>query len=167
MWFSAETLYVWGGNYGPKTINGEWWRLLSNIFLHGGLLHLVFNSIVLANIGVYLEPFLGSVRLLIVYLITGVSASMTSVLLNDPIVSVGASGAIFGLYGFFLALLTTPLFRPQIRTTFLRNTLGFVGINIAFGFIVPAVDNAAHLGGLLSGGLLGYLSYPLLRKRKV
>ena len=166
MSFSAKVLYQWGGNYGPATTNGQWWRLLTNIFLHGGLLHLVFNSIVLVNIGIYLEPLLGQIRLLMIYLVTGILASLTSVLVHQhPVVSVGASGAIFGLYGFFLALLTTPLFSQQIRNLFLRNTIGFVGINVAIGFMVPAVDNAAHLGGLLSGGILGYLSYPLLRKR--
>lgn len=164
MWFPARELVVLGGNFGPLTVDGQWWRLLTSVFLHGGLLHLIFNAVVLANIGIFLEPLLGRVSFAIVYLITGVLASLTSLMFNYGVVSVGASGAIFGMYGFFLALLTTKLFRPEFRTTFLKNTLGFVALNIAIGFFGP-IDNAAHMGGLVSGFILGYLWLPFVRKR--
>lgn len=164
MWFPPRELVVLGGNFGPLTVDGQWWRLLSSVFLHGGLLHLVFNAIVLANIGIFLEPLLGRASFAIVYLMTGILASFTSLMFNYGVVSVGASGAIFGMYGFFLALLTTRLFKPAFRTTFLKNTLGFVALNIAIGFFGP-IDNAAHLGGLISGFILGYLWLPFVRKR--
>lgn len=164
MWFPARELVVLGGNFGPLTVDGQWWRLLTSVFLHGGLLHLIFNALVLANIGIFLEPLLGRVSFAIVYLVTGLLASLTSLVFNYGVVSVGASGAIFGMYGFFLALLTTKLFRPEFRTTFLKNTLGFVALNIAIGFFGP-IDNAAHLGGLVSGFILGYAWLPFVRRR--
>lgn len=164
MWFPARELVVLGGNFGPLTVDGQWWRLLTSVFLHGGLLHLIFNAVVLANIGIFLEPLLGRVSFAIVYLITGILASLTSLMFNYGVVSVGASGAIFGMYGFFLALLTTKLFRPEFRTTFLKNTLGFVALNIAIGFFGP-IDNAAHMGGLVSGFILGFVWLPFVRKR--
>ncbi|MEX0624483.1 rhomboid family intramembrane serine protease [Saccharospirillum sp.] len=164
MWFPARELVVLGGNFGPLTVDGQWWRLLTSVFLHGGLLHLIFNALVLANIGIFLEPLLGRVSFAIVYLVTGLLASLTSLMFNYGVVSVGASGAIFGMYGFFLALLTTKLFKREFRTTFLKNTLGFVALNIAIGFFGP-IDNAAHLGGLISGFILGYVWLPFVRRR--
>jgi len=166
MWFPARELVVLGGNFGPLTVDGQWWRLLTSVFLHGGLLHLIFNALVLANIGIFLEPLLGRVSFAIVYLLTGILASLTSLMFNYGVVSVGASGAIFGMYGFFLALLTTKLFKPEFRTTFLKNTLGFVALNIAIGFFGP-IDNAAHLGGLISGFILGYVYLPFVRRRMI
>jgi len=165
MAFDTRTLVTLGANYGPWTVDGQWWRLLSSTFLHAGLLHLVFNMIVLANIGIFLEPLIGRLSFAVVYVLTGLLASLTSLGFNTGAVSVGASGAIFGLYGFFLALLTTSLFKPEFRKLFLRNTLGFVVINVAIGFIIGPIDNAAHLGGLASGFVLGYLWLPVIRKR--
>ncbi|GGX71333.1 rhomboid family intramembrane serine protease [Saccharospirillum salsuginis] len=164
MWFPARALVELGANFGPLTLDGQWWRLLTSVFLHGGLLHIVFNAIVLANIGIFLEPLLGRVSFIIVYLLTGLLASTASLVFNDNVVSVGASGAIFGMYGFFLALLTTNLFKPDFRSMFLKNTLGFVGLNIAIGFFGP-IDNAAHIGGLVSGFVLGYVWLPYVRRR--
>lgn len=163
--FDPRALVMLGANYEPFTVAGQWWRLLSSVFLHAGLLHLVFNMIVLANIGIFLEPLLGRRSFALVYVLTGLLASLTSLFFNVGAVSVGASGAIFGLYGFFLALLTTSLLKPEFRKAFLRNTLGFVVINVAIGFAIGPIDNAAHLGGLGSGFMLGYLWLPLIRKR--
>ncbi|TGG95086.1 rhomboid family intramembrane serine protease [Natronospirillum operosum] len=165
MWFPAEVLAHWGANFGPWTSDGQWWRLLSSVFLHGGLLHLVFNTLILANIGIMLEPLLGRWLYTGLYLLTGALASLTSVYFNYGAVSVGASGAIFGLYGYFLALLLSDLFRPEIRGQFLRGTVVFVGINLALGFTVPMIDNAAHLGGLAAGAILGFATLPLVRYR--
>ncbi len=168
--FPSQALAELGGNVWILTINGQWWRLLTSVFLHGGLMHLLLNSIVLMNIGIFLEPVLGRISFAIVYLLTGIIASGASLLVNyggGYVVSIGASGAIFGMYGFFLALLTTNLFRPEFRKVFLQNTLVFVGLNIAigfFGFLGP-IDNAAHIGGLVSGFILGYLWLPLVRRR--
>jgi len=155
MWFPAQLLAEMGANFGPWTSDGQWWRLWSSLFLHGGLLHLLFNLLVLANIGILLEPWLGHVRFTVLYLVTGGIASWTSLTMNMSVVSVGASGAVFGLYGFFLALLLLNRLGPAARQQYLGGTAVFIGINLVLGFTVPVVDNAAHLGGLIAGFVFG------------
>ncbi|MEX1057618.1 MAG: rhomboid family intramembrane serine protease, partial [Natronospirillum sp.] len=152
-------------NFGPWTADGQWWRLLSSVFLHGGLLHLVFNCIILANIGTFLEPLLGRWLYTLLYMVTGIVASLTSLMFNFGVVSVGASGAIFGLYGFFMALLLSNLFKREFRNQFLKGTLVFIGINLALGFTVGMIDNAAHIGGLISGFVLGLIGLPFIKQR--
>ncbi len=152
--FKAEDLIHWGANLGPLTTDGQWWRLLTSTFLHGGLLHILANMYGLLFVGIFLEPLLGRSKFLLVYLITGIIGSMASIWWYDATVSVGASGAIFGLYGCFLALLLLKVFPPDFGKAFLTSTLVFVGFNLLMG-ITGGIDNAAHIGGLLSGFLLG------------
>lgn len=158
-------LVRWGANYQPYTTSGEWWRLLTCIFVHIGPLHLVFNLYALFAIGVHLEPMLGKGRYIFAYLLTGVLASVTSMAWHgDEAISAGASGAIFGLYGVFLALLLTKLIPKAARQALLQSIGVFVVYNLAMG-MRGGVDNAAHLGGLLSGFVLGFALYPLLKRR--
>lgn len=146
----------WGSNFAPLTLSGDWWRLLSNIFIHYGILHLALNMYALVSIGVYLEPLLGKVRYLAAYLCCGVFASLASLWWHVPAVSsAGASGAIFGLYGIFFALLTTKLIPEVARNSMMANTAIFIGYNLFYG-IKDGVDNAAHIGGLVSGLAMGY-----------
>jgi membrane associated rhomboid family serine protease len=152
--FKGSDLLLWGANFRPLVKEGEWWRLLTNIFLHGGLMHIIANIIGLAFVGVFLEPLLGRVKFLAVYLLTGLLASAASIWWHEATVSVGASGAIFGLYGVFLAMLLTKVFPPEFAKSFLLSTLIFVGINLAMG-LAGGIDNAAHIGGLLSGFIIG------------
>ena len=106
---TVESLIKWGGNLRSSAVNGEWYRLFTNIFLHAGIIHLLFNMYALYYIGMFLEPMLSRWRFLALYISTGVIASATSIWWSGDRVSVGASGAIFGMYGVFLALLTTNL----------------------------------------------------------
>lgn len=167
MMIPGYVLYDFGANYATHVVDGQWWRLASSIVLHGGLVHLVFNSLVLLSIGIYIEPVLGHSKYLLVYVLTGTLASLASVYahLDHPVPSVGASGALFGLYGFFLALLTTNLFHKEFRNRFFKSTLTFVVLNLAIGYAIPIIDNSAHLGGFASGMLLGYLAYPWLKTK--
>lgn len=153
--FSAGDLLSWGGNYGPITTNGQWWRLLTAIFLHAGLLHLLLNMYGLLFVGLFLEPVLGEWRFAIVYLGTGLVASFASIEVHSAVVSVGASGAIFGMYGVFLACLITGVFPPGMKKAFLLSTLIFVGANLLMG-LSGTTDNAAHIGGLVAGFLIGF-----------
>jgi rhomboid protease GluP len=155
---SVPDLLNWGGNHKLYTLGGEWWRLITSVFIHIGIIHLVFNMYALFTVGVYLEPLLGRWKFLFAYLCTGVFASLTSIYWHDNTVSAGASGAIFGLYGFFLALLTTKLLDPQTKKALLTSIAVFVGYNLLYG-MKDGVDNAAHLGGLISGFILGYFYY--------
>lgn len=160
---STEDLLAWGANWRGVTLTGEWWRLLTSCFIHIGVLHLLLNMYALLMIGVHLEPLLGRWRVLALYGLTGVSASMTSLWWHESTVSAGASGAIFGLYGVFLALLTTNLIHKDVRQQLLTSIGIFVLYNLAYG-MKGGIDNAAHIGGLVSGLLFGFALYPALRK---
>lgn len=152
--FKGPDLLRWGANFGPLVREGEWWRLLTNIFLHGGLMHILANLVGLMFVGIFLEPLLGRTRFLAVYLLTGLLASCASIWWHEATVSVGASGAIFGLYGVFLAMLLTKVFPPDFAKSFLLSTSIFVGINLVMG-LTGGIDNAAHIGGLVSGFIIG------------
>jgi rhomboid protease GluP len=157
-------LLKWGGNFKPYTTGGEWWRLITCMFVHIGIIHIAFNMYALFSVGVYLEPMLGKARYIIAYLCTGVFASLTSLWWhNDATVSAGASGAIFGMYGVFLALLTTKLIPAKVRSELLRSIGIFVVYNLVYG-MKSGVDNAAHVGGLISGFIVGYIYFLSLRK---
>lgn len=159
--FKGQDLLNWGANFGPLTKNGQWWRLMTCTFLHGGIMHLIMNLSGLLFVGVFLEPILGRRYFLIVYLLTGIFASLTSIFWNNNIISVGASGAIFGLYGIFISFMIFKIFTPEFSKVFLLSTIAFVGINLVMGF-TGGTDNAAHIGGLLSGFIIGVLIILLL-----
>jgi membrane associated rhomboid family serine protease len=154
--FDAADLIAWGANYKPATTNGQWWRLVTSIFLHGGLMHVLANMYGLIFAGILLEPRMGRARFAGVYLATGILASMTSLWWHDATVSVGASGAIFGLYGALLALILTRAYPKEFGKAFLASILVFVGFNLFMG-LQGSIDNAAHLGGLISGFAIGLL----------
>ncbi len=162
--FKGQDLLAWGANFRPSTTNGEWWRLLTSTFLHGGLIHLIANMYGLLFVGIFLEPLLGRTKYLTVYLLMGILASCASLWWYDATVSVGASGAIFGLYGLFLALLLTKIFPPDFGKAFLTSTLIFIGYNLLM-VLNGGIDNAAHIGGLLSGFVVGLILYPTLKKQ--
>ncbi len=158
-----QSLIVWGANARSLTLNGQWWRIITSFFVHIGILHVLFNMYALLYIGVILEPRLGRLRFLAAYFLTGIMASLTSLYWHPNTLSAGASGAIFGMYGVFLALLTTNLIEKNARKALLTSIVVFVGFNLLYG-TKGTVDNAAHIGGLVSGILIGYLFYPGLRK---
>ncbi len=160
---ASDVLIRWGANFTPDTLSGGWWRLLSNVFIHIGIIHLAMNMYALLYIGAMLEPRIGSLRFGLAYLVTGIAASMTSLWWHPIILSAGASGAIFGMYGVFLAMLTTNLIEKDTRKSMLSSIGIFVGYNLLFG-MRGGIDNAAHIGGLLSGMLIGYAYYPSLRR---
>ena len=156
----------WGSNYSPLTLSGDWWRLVTNIFIHFGIIHIVMNMITLYQVGVYLEPMLGKVKFALAYLCTGVLASLTSLWWHkDAVNSAGASGAVFGMYGVFLALLTTDLIPKKVRDSLLKSIGFFVVYNLAYG-MKGGIDNAAHIGGLVSGFIIGYLYVLMLKAER-
>lgn len=161
----TQSLLRWGGNFRPLAKNGEWWRLLTYMFLHGGILHLVMNAYALLYIGMFLEPLLGRFRFASAYIMTGICGGLMSIIIHPFTVGVGASGAIFGLYGIFLAMLTTDYIERTARNTLLKNILFFVLYNLLFG-LKGNIDNAAHIGGLLSGIIIGYIYYPGIKHDK-
>jgi membrane associated rhomboid family serine protease len=139
---------------------GEYWRLWTVTLLHGSLLHLGFNMYALYLAGPIVERWYGSIRFLLFYLACAAGGSVASFVFGGDVPSVGASGAIFGLFGILLA--ANRLHHPVDRQSrLLVRQLGMlILINIAFGFAVRGIDNAAHLGGLAVGLWLGALLPP-------
>jgi rhomboid protease GluP len=162
----GQQLIQWGANFRPLTLNSEWWRLGSHLFIHIGIFHLLMNMYALLYIGLLLEPYLGKTRLAAAYLLSGVVGGATSVFWHELSISAGASGAIFGLYGVFLAMLTTNLIEKSARKSLMISIGIFVFYNLANG-MKAGIDNAAHMGGLISGLLIGYAFYPGLKKPNV
>jgi len=156
---TSQELVQWGANWRALTLGGEWWRLLSSVFVHIGILHIGFNMWCLWDLGALCESLYGRWTFAAVYLICGVAASLTSVALHPNTVSAGASGAIFGIAGaliasFYLGEFSMP--RAAVSGT-LRSVVMFAGYNLVFGAISGFTDNAAHIGGLVSGLILGAL----------
>ena len=149
----------WGSNVTGLTLSGDWWRLITSTFLHFGIIHLAMNMYALYTAGVYLEPMLGRTKYIAAYLCTGIIAGIVSLWWHkDGVNGAGASGAIFGLYGVFLALLFTNLIPKQVRSALLQSIGIFVVFNIVYG-MRSGIDNAAHIGGLLSGFVIGFIFY--------
>lgn len=159
-----ESLIAWGANFRPVTLEGGWWRLITNCFLHIGVFHLLMNMYALLYIGLLLEPYLGRLKFAAAYLLTGITASIASLYWNNLTISAGASGAIFGMYGVFLAMLTTNLIEKSARKALLTSIAVFVGYNLLNGLKPDSnIDNAAHIGGLLTGLIIGYAFVPGLK----
>jgi len=159
MEFNSQQLVHWGANFGPLTVSGDWWRLLTCVFLHGGLLHIGFNMWCLWDLGALCESLYGHWTFAAVYFISGIGASVASIIWKPQVLSVGASGAIFGIAGaliasFYLGEFSLP--RAAISGT-LRSLVMFAGYNLLFGAISGITDNGAHVGGLITGLALGAL----------
>lgn len=150
-------LIRWGADFGPKTLTGEWWRLLTSTFIHIGIIHLLFNMWALNAAGPLVERMVGNVGFLLMYLTAGLCGSVVSLFWNPMIVSAGASGAIFGIFGCLLGLVgrgkgSIP---TEILTQLRSSGLSFLFINLVLGVMVPNINMAAHLGGLAGGFLCG------------
>lgn len=158
----GQVIYKWGGNFGPAIVDGEWWRLISAVFVHIGIVHLLSNMLALGFIGYALEPLLGKQRFLVAYLLSGITGSLLSMYIHPQIISAGASGAIFGMFGVFLAVLSTNLTKARMRSVALPSMALYVLYQLAAG-MKDGVDNAGHLGGLIGGLLIGYALYPSLK----
>lgn len=164
-WGDGTHLLHAGANYWSLTIEQhQYWRLFSSMFLHAGLAHLFTNMLGLFIGGMFLEPVLRSFRYGLAYVVTGLISDYVSIWYHKGAVGVGASGAIFGIYGVFLALLTTSLFPTEIRKAFLAYIGLFIALNVIAAAVSQGVDNAAHLAGFLSGTLTGYLFFFTLTK---
>ncbi len=157
-----QAYLILGFNNRPAVLHGQVWRLFTSTFLHFNLLHIVANLIVLMYIGAMIESKLGKWNFLFLYICTGVIASMSSVIWSQATVSAGASGAIFGLFGILLALLSTNFYEQHARKAILISTAIFVAYNILP--VGSSVDHAAHFGGLISGYILGWVAYLSIRK---
>jgi rhomboid protease GluP len=162
---TAPNLIQWGADFGPRTIGGgEWWRIFTSMFLHIGIIHIAFNMFVLWQIGPFVERLLGNIGFSIVYMVSGIAGAFVSLAWNPYLVSAGASGAIFGLYGALLGflLMRRDSIPSEVLEPLTKNALIFIGYNAVYGFIRSGTDVAAHVGGLAAGFLCGLcMSVPL------
>lgn len=167
----TEVQLRWGANFGPATQDGGWWRLGSAMFLHFGVLHLAMNMWALWDAGRLVERLYGPWRYAIAYLGAGVAGNLLSLVMHgNEAVSGGASGAVFGVYGALLVCLAHE--RRRLDPLEFRWIFGgaalFAAATLVLGQFVRGIDNAAHLGGLLGGALLGaMLMRPLSRESPV
>ena len=138
--------------WGPAIREGQYYRLLTGIFLHGGILHLLFNCYALYVIGSQVENFLGRIKFAIIYLVAGISGALFSVIFGGNFASIGASGAIFGLMG---ALVYFGYhYRVYLGTVIKSQIIPLIVLNLLLGFCMPGIDNFAHIGGLIGGTLM-------------
>jgi rhomboid protease GluP len=155
-------LFLLGAKWNQAIDAGEWWRLFTPMVLHGNLTHLLFNSWALYALGTEAEQVYGTPRFLTLYLLSGLAGSIASYVFNPDALSVGASGAIFGLLGALAAFAFTS--RSFVGWEASKMQLGqmatLAAINLAFGFVVPNIDNSAHIGGLIVGGIAGLALAP-------
>jgi rhomboid protease GluP len=157
-----------GTNYTPLTLDGQWWRLVTSMFLHFGLLHVAFNMLALYVNGSVAERIFGSLRYSVIYLVAGICGSVASLLWHSQANAAGASGAIFGVLGAMIAFfLRSEAGVPRSVVKAQLNSAGlFVFYNLVIGASSQGIDNAAHLGGLAGGFIMGFLlSRPLQADR--
>jgi membrane associated rhomboid family serine protease/Flp pilus assembly protein TadD len=148
-----------GADFGPLTLNGQWWRLVTSMFVHFGFIHLGLNMWCLWNLGRAAEQILGRFSYLLAYFVSGIFGSIASVYWHPEAAGAGASGAIFGLSGVlvsFVYLKKTPG-HLQINSKLLGSLGTFIAYNLVFGAAIPGISNAAHIGGLVMGLAVGAL----------
>lgn len=159
---SLSNLVRWGALFAPAVHAGEYWRLITPIFLHGGLLHLVFNGFALYQLGPLCELLFGHIRFAVIFLLCGIGGSLLSITMNPRVVAVGASGAIFGLAGLLIvmALRQHTQLSAVFRRSLLRSLVPCIGYNLFLGMTVPGIDNWGHIGGLAMGAVVGLAVRP-------
>lgn len=155
---NSELLLNWGAVRKDEVFNGEYWRLFTCMFLHGGFLHVAYNALALVFVGIFMEPLLGRTRFILYYIVCGIAASLASIIWHDHTLSVGASGAIFGMIGLsiFVDYFKTKSFVANKHMIYLFG--GFALVNLIYGLVVPNIDNAGHFGGFIAGIVLAYLN---------
>ncbi len=169
-WTQPSIAYAirWGADYGPLTLSTQPWRLVTSMFVHFGFLHIFFNMWCLYRLGISLEYLMGRKTFIATYLVSGLTASVVSVAWAPFRVSAGASGAIFGVAGSFAMYMFVRKIPPipgSVRQT--RGSLAiFIIYNLVEGAANVGIDNAAHVGGLMAGLLLGLIIPPVVKLRK-
>jgi membrane associated rhomboid family serine protease len=158
----GESLIAHGGMVPLLVWRGEWWRMVSSGFLHSGLLHIALNMVALLQVGTYFERLVGPRRLLIVYALSLIGSGFAVLYFSQPTdLTVGASGAIFGVFG---ALVAVGVRLGRDGRILIQQTLPIIVLNLALGFSIANISNAGHIGGLITGFLSTLL---IVRVRRV
>lgn len=152
----GRTLLLFGAKFGPALELGQWWRLITANFLHGGLIHILMNSWVLFDLGATVEEVYGASRMWVIYLISGIAGFYLSAMWRPESVSIGASASIFGLLGAMVAL---GMRHPNSVADAMRGQyVRWIVYMLIFGLFMPGIDMAAHVGGLVGGFVTGYVA---------
>ena len=152
---NAYVLLYMGGNYGALVSHGQVWRLLTCAFLHGGLIHILCNMYALYALGPQVEILFGRVKYILIYFFSAIGGSLLSYKFSPSSLSIGASGAIFGLFGAMVVFVLK--YKDRIPKRVLNNLFGVIILNLLIGFNLQGIDNFAHIGGLLVGALVAFL----------
>jgi rhomboid protease GluP len=154
---TTHQLLTWGANWGPLSLNAQPWRILASNYLHIGIIHIALNMWCLWNLGFLAEQIFEPWTYVLTYTACGIAGSIASLWWHPLVIGAGASGAIFGLAGALIAALylgKLPIPQQAMRAT-MRSLLTFAGYNLFFGAVGAGIDNSAHIGGLITGLLLG------------
>jgi membrane associated rhomboid family serine protease len=158
----AGGIYEHGALYGPLVADGEWWRIFTAGFLHASPLHILFNMYILWYLGTLLEPAIGRLRFALLYVVSLVGGSLGALIVSPDAVTVGASGAVFGLMGAGFLVMRARGIDP------LQSGLGVtLALNLGITFLIPNISIGGHIGGLLAGGVAGYLMFEVCERRQV
>ncbi|MGH7662622.1 MAG: rhomboid family intramembrane serine protease [Vulcanimicrobiaceae bacterium] len=149
---SSQRLVAFGAFYGPAVDSGQWWRAITGAFMHEGFLHIGFNMFALWQIGTMVERLFGSPKMTVIYFLSMFGSAWAIYHFNYSDVTIGASGAIFGLFG---ALTAAGLRLGPTGRRLVTSMLGIVLINVLIGFTIPNISQVGHLGGLVAGFLVG------------
>jgi rhomboid protease GluP len=164
---SDQALIRAGAMYGPLMAQGQWWRIVSGSFLHGGFLHILFNMIALWQVGTFTENVFGPGRMLLLYAISMLGGGWAIYHFTYGEITVGASGAIFGIFG---SLTAAGMMLGKRGRPLVTSNIGIIVLNLLIGFMAPNhISNAGHIGGLVCGFVAGFLFMPrrLLRQAPV
>ena len=157
----GSRIYAWGALIPSEVADGEWWRIVTNGFLHYGPLHIAFNMYILYFLGTMMEPEIGTLRFGLIYLVSLLGGSLGAILTLKGGYSVGASTGVFGLMGAAFVMLQARGINPMqtgIGITLL--------LNLAITFLIPGISKGGHVGGLLAGALVGYLMFHVGERRR-
>jgi len=156
------TVYDNGALYGPLVADGEWWRIVSSGFLHAGILHLAFNMYFLYFLGNLMEPEIGRLRFAAIYFVSLLGGSFGALLISPNAVTVGASGAVFGLMGAAILAMRARGIDPM------QSGLGItLLLNLGITFLIPNISIGGHIGGLVAGGIVGYFMFEIAERRRI
>jgi len=158
----AGTVYNDGALFGPLVADGDWWRIVTAGFLHSGPLHILLNMYFLWFLGNLLEPAIGRLRFGIIYFVSLVGGSLGALVVSPDAVTVGASGAVFGLMGAGILVMRARGIDPM------QSGLGVtLLLNLGISFLIPNISIGGHIGGLLAGGAVAYLMFELGERQRL
>lgn len=158
-----NSLYAHGGLYGPVLTDGQWWRILTSAFLHGSDMHILFNMIALFQVGTFVELIYGTSRMAIIYFCAAFGGGALVSIFTPDVVTIGASGAIFGLFG---ALAIAGMRLGARGKSIMQQTTGIIVVNLAISLWPGSnISIADHVGGLIVGTLCGIALFRLPRPR--